>query len=436
MARNLLTDKEVRNAKPRAKDYRLRDGDGLYVLVASTGGKSFQYRYKIEGKGGTATLKAATTLAEAREQVEPLRKLVAAGNHPKVVKRLERAAKIASDATTFESVKNAWIEIESRRKKWSADYEFEVQQSLINHLSDLDELPISNITARITAPILHKVELAAPDMERKVDSRLHAIMAYAVEIGAIAVNPLPRRRRAKIERNHYPAITNIRELGEIMRKARAADPCKGIQRAHILLIFTAMRISEIVGARWEEFELDGIDVAGVDGRRVRRDMTPGDWSIPRERMKRKDPSRGPHVVPLPPVLLDQLREWRAADGEGAIYVCPAPRDPEQPITREAVEKFYRRTLDLAGKHGPHSWRSAFSTISRDAGKSGDAVEAQLDHVVGSKVSSAYDRAQRLELRRELMGWYEGTLIAARDGAAVMPIINPRRSAGTGTGHAE
>jgi integrase len=138
-------------------------------------------------------------------------------------------------------------------------------------------------------------------------------------------------------------------------------------------------------------------------------------------MKRKDADRGPHTVPLPPKLLALLREWRAADGDGAAFVCAAPRDRTKTIVPEACEKFYRNALDLGGKHSPHSWRSAFSTICRDAGKDGDSIEAQLDHIVGNKVAAAYDRAARLELRRALLTWYENTLIAARDGATVHPI---------------
>jgi integrase len=138
-------------------------------------------------------------------------------------------------------------------------------------------------------------------------------------------------------------------------------------------------------------------------------------------MKRRDVERGPHVVALPPALLSTIKAWQDADGKGAMYVCPAPRDPAKPITPEGCEKFYRNALSLAGKHSPHSWRSAFSTIAREAGKDGDVIEAQLDHVVGTKVASAYDRAKRLELRRELMAWYEATLVAARDGATVLAL---------------
>ena len=131
-------------------------------------------------------------------------------------------------------------------------------------------------------------------------------------------------------------------------------------------MFTAQRIGEIVGARWDEFDLQA-----------------GTWAIPRARMKRKDAQRGPHVVPLPPHFLTPLREWRRADGDAAIHTSPAPHGGGA-ITREAVEKCCRRTLELTGRHSPHSWRSVFSTWTRDAGKDADVIEAQLDHTIGTK----------------------------------------------------
>ena len=67
-------------------------------------------------------------------------------------------------------------------------------------------------------------------------------------------------------------------------------------------------------------------------------------------------------------------------------------------------------------------------MCREAGKDRDVIEAQLDHQVGNKVESAYYRATRLDLRRELMTWYEATLIAARDGARVIDLSNRRTGA--------
>ena len=195
-----------------------------------------------------------------------------------------------------------------------------------------------------------------------------------------------------------PATLTKEGIGAILRAADKAEVGKGVRRAHYVTLFTAQRIGEIVPATWDEI-----------------DMQSATWSIPRDRMKRKDAERGPHLVPIPPRLLAMMKEWHHLDGDDAIYVCPALRG-DAPITREAVEKFYRRTLKLSGKHSPHSWRSVLSTWANDAGEDSDAVEAQLDHV-----KTAYDRAKGLERRADLMAWQEEALIAARDGAKVVKL---------------
>ena len=226
-------------------------------------------------------------------------------------------------------------------------------------------------------------------MARKVEQRLLAIMDYAVRRGVIVVNPIPRperKRRAADTRRHLPAVLDRKGVGAIVRAADQAEiMSRGVRRAHVLAMFTVQRIGEIVPANWSEVDLK----AGV-------------WSIPRARMKRKDEERGPHVVPIAPRLLALMREWHHADGVDASYVCPAPAR-DAPVTRDAVEKFYRRTLGLSGRHSPHSWRSVFSSWAADAGKDSDLVEAQLDHATGNKVRAAYDRAARLDRRRALVG---------------------------------
>ncbi len=420
MAKHILTNETVKAAKKKANPYRLADGGNLYLFVTTTGVKSWQFRYRLDGRPLTATLGKypAVSLDAARTDADKAARDSKAGEHLTQNKRVAKLTAIAKGSATFERVAKDWIEDEGRRKKWTPDYRAEVEASLRNHLSALNPLAISTIYAPLIVPMRRRIERTAPQMADKVDRRLRGILDFAVEEGLILANPLPRRR-ARTERRHYPAVTDLDGVGKILRAARAADPCKGIMRAHVMLAFTAMRVSEVVGARWDEFELDGVKIEEDHKKRFVPEA--GNWSIPRERMKRKDPERGPHIVPLAPALLNLLREWRKADGEAALYLCPAPRDPADHITPEGIEKLYRRGLDLAGKHSPHSWRSAFSTICREDGKSGEVIESQLDHVVGNKTESAYDRAARLELRRKLMRWYEEKLIAARDGADVLPL---------------
>jgi integrase len=406
MAIHLLTDTAIQKAKSREKPYRIPDGGALYLYVAPSGTKAWQFRYRLAGRPLTSTLGKypSVSLKEARDRASAARMHAEAGHQLTARKRIAKLTQIALDSASFGVVAAAWLDDEEKRKRWSTDYREEVQASLRNHLSKLNDLPILDVTAPVAAAALNKILNAAPLMFLKVHRRLRSIMDFAVEQGLLQSNPLPNRR-PRVDRGHFPAVVDLPGIGEILRSARAADPCKGIQRAHLLLAFTAQRISEVVEAAWTEFDLDR-----------------GDWAIPRSRMKLKNAERGAvHSVPLPPVLLGQLHEWRASDGPGAKYVCVAPRDSETFISREAVEKFYRQQLGLAKKHSPHSWRSVFSTICNDAGKPGELVEAQLDHRVGNAVASAYDRAQRIELRRDLLAWYEGELIASRDGAIAIPL---------------
>jgi integrase len=399
--RHLLGPLEVSRAKPRGKPYRLADGGGLYLWVPRSGVKTWQFRYRHGGKPQTATLckySDVQGLAWARGKAEEARSRVEEGDHLTRVKAVKKATKRVASANTFALVAADWLKREARLQTWTPDYREEVAASLKNHLSALDALPIDEISAAIASPAIRRLERNAPDMAKKVRQRLRSIFDYAVEGGLIVGNPLPapRRRKGSSDRAHLPATLTKDGVGAILRAADKAEVCKGVRRAHLLAAFTGQRVGEIVGAEWGEVELR----AGL-------------WTIPRNRMKRKDADRGPHQVPIPPRLLTDMREWHRVDGQGAVYVCPAPRGAGA-ITREAVEKFYRRGLKLVDKHSPHSWRSVLSTWANDAGEEADAVEAQLDHVTGSKVKAAYDRAKRLARRADMMAWHESALIAARD----------------------
>lgn len=436
MARHLLTPLQVRNAKPQAKPYRLDDGDGLKLYIPPSGVISWQFRYRLNGEENTFSLGKIkdVSLKLARERAQAKRDLITSGVDPHKQKTQEQIERMTAKANTFAAVAEAWVKRRAKAMRWSDDHALKVRRSL--GLEDtprkgsggiigrrLGPLPITEIAAPLVNSVMREIEDDHAPMAEKIRSRIRAVFNYAVWEG-LPVHLLPKAEGGEESavRNHYAAITDLKGVGAILRHARDLDPqpCVGVQRADVLLAFTALRIGEIVGARWDEFALDGVDVPIGDGHAHKRDHNAGNWVVPRERMKQhKDKARGDHVVPLPPDLLRQLRAWREADGKDAVYVCVRRAGAGDPIAPETVDKHYRNKLGLEGKHSPHSWRSAFSTICREAGKDGDVVEAQLDHKVGQdKVASIYDRAKRLELRRELMAWYEKTLIAARDGATV------------------
>ena len=112
-------------------------------------------------------------------------------------------------------------------------------------------------------------------------------------------------------------------------------------------------------------------------------------------------------------------EWRRLIG-GKGHVFPS-RTGALHLTRESIEKAYRVTLELEGKHTPHGWRAAFSTLARDHGFERDVVELALDHIHDTDVARAYDRGERLTQRIRLMTWWGDQLVHAEKGAEVVPI---------------
>ena len=164
-----------------------------------------------------------------------------------------------------------------------------------------------------------------------------------------------------------------------------------------------MRIGNVVNAEWREFQLD--------------DEQPV-WIIPRAKMKVATRDTD-HRVPLCPEITGELRAWKEVFGARG-YVFPSPTGGKH-IGRESIEKVYRVTLALDGKHSPHGWRSAFSTLARDNGVARDVVELALDHAHDNEVARAYDRGERFTQRVQLFNWWGEKLSAAQRGAKVIAL---------------
>jgi Arm DNA-binding domain len=218
MGRHRLSDLQVQKARPRAKPYRLADGDGLYLYVPATtkDARAWQYRYRHDGRQQTLTLGKLMrlTLAQARDAAERARTGATEGKHLTQEKRATKAKRRANAKNNFASVAADWVKSEVRRAGWSPAYREEVEASLRNHLSALDALPLIEISAPVTAPLLRKVENSAPLMTEKVRRRLRAILDYGVEQGVIVGNPMPHTRRGKrTESRHFPAVTDLAGLG-------------------------------------------------------------------------------------------------------------------------------------------------------------------------------------------------------------------------------
>lgn len=107
-----LTDIAVRNAKPREKQYKLTDGDGMFLLVHTNGGKYWRFKYRYLGQEKMLALGVypEITLADARERRMAARKALAHGKDPAQLKQDIRRQNMLKNETTFESIAREWYD--------------------------------------------------------------------------------------------------------------------------------------------------------------------------------------------------------------------------------------------------------------------------------------------------------------------------------------
>lgn len=416
---NRLTDIKIRSfiGKARAEKSatkKLSDGGALYMMLTPAGTPVWRVKYRVRTDGELKERVFAVgtypeiSLEQARAQRDAVKGLLREGRDPVQARFLVRADGAASSSNTFELVYADWLA--KQRKDWSEIHYKKSKRAFERDvLPRLGKLPVKDIKPAMVAGVIEAImKRGARDTAGKVLQHVEGVFDLAQARGLRHDNPatpvhavLPSKRR----RERMPALLSFPALGQVLRDADAAKLSRSVRMAHRLLSFSTARIGNVVEAEWAEFDL-GADAPS--------------WTIPRRKMKSQDRDHD-HKIILGPVIAEELRQWQK-ECESKRYVCPSPAGGKF-ITREAVEKAYRVTLGLAGKHSPHGWRAAFSTLARDKGFDRDAVELTLDHIHDNDVVRAYDRGQRLEQRIKLMAWWGEQLAHAQRGAEVVPIGN-------------
>ena len=187
----LLSNVKVQNAKPQAKPYKLKDGDGLFLLVHPNGGKYWRLRYSFAGKEKLLALGTypQISLLDAREKRNNARKLVANGTDPSFKKKEDKRLAAFAANNTFEAVAKDWHE--TNKSKWTPEHAERLWRRLELYIfKDLGKLPISSIRTPDLIPVLRKQENAGTlDTARRVAQVLNVVFRYAVHCGLIDQNP-------------------------------------------------------------------------------------------------------------------------------------------------------------------------------------------------------------------------------------------------------
>lgn len=380
-----LTDVAVRNAKTKDKPYKLADGGGLFLWVQPTGGKWWRYKYRFAGKEKLLALGSYpdVTLAEARERHAQARRILSGGNDPGEVKKEGKRQALLKSVTTFEAIAREWCE--SRKHKWVTSYGEAMMTRLENHVfPKLGDRAISDITAPELLAVLRIVEnTGALDLAMRLLQASGQIFRYAIATGRAERNPAVDLRGAlKPPVRKHQAHLKADELPEYLQKLEAYDGSLQTKLALKFLLLTFVRTGELRGAEWSEINFDKAE-----------------WRIPAERMKMRDP----HIVPLSRQALEVLQELKLLTGQWR-YVFPNQHKPSGWMSENTMlYGLYR--MGYHSKATGHGFRSTASTILNEHGFAPDVIERQLAHSERNSVRAAYNHAQYLPERRQMMQWW-------------------------------
>ena len=178
-------------------------------------------------------------------------------------------------------------------------------------------------------------------------------------------NLLPKRSKVRGVVHH--AALPFGQVGAFVKKLRAENGTAA--RALEFLILTAARTNEVIGAVWNEIDLDQAT-----------------WTIPAARMK----GGRLHRVPLSPAavtVLEQMKKNRTSE-----FVFPGLK-AKAPLSNMAMLALLKRIDrdDLTA----HGFRSTFRDwVAEQTTHPAELAEMALAHVISNKVEAAYTRLRR------------------------------------------
>jgi len=406
-----LSDREVRNATKPAND-----GGNLWIYPNGNA-RAWSFRYMIQGKARQMGLGAYpdVTLAQARKAAEKYREVLKSGRDPIEHRDAEEAAKNATVEAVPTFTQAAAAFIRAHRRGWANSKHARQWVSTLKCYARpvLGSLPVDQIGTEDVLKVLTPIWTTKTETAKRVQGRVENILDFAAaRKWRDQSNParwrghldklLPKPSRvAKV--THHPAMPYA-ELPAFMAELASMTSVSSL--ALRLLILTATRTGEVLGAQWSEIDLE----AGI-------------WAIPPERMKAKRE----HRVPLSAAALEVLRALPRI--EGSPYLFPGARHG-RPLSNMALLQLMRGIgYGVGGDRGayvPHGFRSSFRDWSGEVSSfPRDVCEMALAHVIESKVEAAYRRGDLFEKRRAMMeAWADW---CGRGTPAVAEIRGARRA---------
>lgn len=403
-----LTATEIKNAKPKEKDYKLFDGDGLYLFITKSGSKKWRLKYTFEGKEKTLSFGDIKDipLSRARELRVEYRQKIKNGIDPSLEKKKAKQEIKIKNIKKNHSVKILFTELLDEQLHKQEISEPHYKRTLFSYNNDVfpiyKDYNISDIEVDDIKTIISSVsDRGAVESSRKLYYALNKAFKILVTrnnskddnknyglkfnpCSQISINELVGQKSTK----NYPTITDNEGIKALLLNIDEYTGDFTTKQALRMLPYVFVRPYNIRYAEWNEI-----------------DFKLKQWNIPANKMKTKSDL----IVPLTDSVIKILNEIKPFSFDGK-YIFPSLKNKNSPMSDNTLLGAIRRLGYSKEEFVPHGFRAMFSTIAHEKSKfKHDIIETQLAHSVGSSVSKAYNRAEYLEDRVKLMQWYSDYL---------------------------
>jgi integrase len=358
------------------------DGRGLYLQVTSSASgatnRSWVYRYVIDGKQRYMGLGPAAdiTLAEAREKALAARKLRLEGIDPLQAKQQQKQARIAEQAKTktFKDVAEDYLSLHLDSFK-NDKHKAQWRSTLASYAYPrLGNMTVADIGPADVLRCIEPIWNTKRETASRVRQRIERILDYATSRqyrtgdnpAAHVTESLPKTKNGK---GHFAALPYT-ELPAFMAELRERDSLSA--KALEFTILTAARTGEVIGATWDEIDLQAKT-----------------WTIPANRMK----AGKEHKVPLSNRAIDIIE--RLDNHTNNIF----------PLSNMGMAELLKGMRPSVTVHG---FRSTFMDWAHERTNHPKVViDMALAHKVADKVEAAYRRGDLFTKRAKLMNsWAE------------------------------
>ena len=402
-----LTDVAIRNAKPRAKPYKMGDSHGLFVLVQPSGGRLWRLKYRFLGQEKKVALGIypEVGLAEARNRMRQARELLALGKDPALEKKRRKLRSLVEADNTFAVIAAEFCAKRKRdgSKAWAPSTAKRCEYLLSLLSGSIGPMPITGIEPIDVLEAVRRIERQGKhESARRTLQLSGAVFRYAVASARLPSDPTRDLRGALTTPSvtHYGAIIDPERVGELLRAIDGYTGQPVSRLAMQLAPHVFVRPGELRHADWEEFDLEEAL-----------------WTITAAKTK----MRKEHHVPLSRQAIAILGELHALTGPNG-YVFPSIRSRARPMSDNTINAGLRRLGYASDEMTGHGFRAMASTLLNESGKwHPDAIERALAHGDSDRVRAAYHRGAHWDERVRMAQWWSDHLDTLRQGADILPM---------------